>query len=868
MAKQHDLLRKDWWKSRERLDDFSSANGTFFSAESLDEILLVCFCLRVFSVSFADFDSRCKVASARNPLFGDLIKWSKAFDDFSSGVPSPIEIGDLGEDDPSSVLMKLTAITSGRKTNGVFYTPTPVARFVSVTALNTLQESAPGLKSISVLEPSIGSGVFVRELLPLIEKQKTTPGLNHFQEVHVVGIDLSPAAILVTEFLLANSDCQLESKLRISLFAGNTLSAELHPIYQELEAWQISNDKKSKQEKRGRNAVDSLLQIKTTFQNAVREKKFNLVIGNPPFSALTRRTDQWSSDLLHGKLPDDSGSISYFEVEGQRLAEKKTWLHDDYVKFLRYAHWQIDRSKSGCIAFVLNSGFINNLTFRGLRYQLAKSFDQIEIIDFGGDHRNRNDRGDENIFGIETGIAVLILGKSLQNDPANRSVSELKPDDPKGVTFQRRITESLRLHKVHGTARAKFDWCDHSISPQSDHQQSRSSQFQTIKLVGPKYRFDQSPSKVELTYEKGWCVTEIFSKHWSAPVTARDHLIIDASRERLVKRIESFIDPTKSDDEIRTTFFPTPRSNRYPPGDTRGWSLSKARECLRQLDWQERIIACSYRPFDQRFILWMAEMIDWPRSQFHQQFSIQDNFCFITRRQAPLDREYDYFWMADHVPVDGIIRSDNRGNEYCFPKRTLSESGEAKLNLSIDFRNLLHDRLQLKNEDHGSVFDFLYGQAFSRSYRTFFANELPQAFPRFFVPHHGDSRGKIIFDEITELGKRLRILHTEELTNCQVDRRIEKGAAKRPEIVDGELVFSCGKRLKLSEKAWQYRIGTHDVCKKFIANYWRTTSSHTIIGKLEQIADRIEESITIENKIESTIDAHGGFQLLFLGEQS
>lgn len=867
MAKQHDLFLKDWLKSRERLDKLNSDNGTIFSADSLDELLLVCFCLRLFSVSFADFDSRCKISAERNPLFGDFMEWSQDFGEFSSGGSFPIKIGDLGENDPSSVLMKLTAITSGQKTNGVFYTPNPMARFVSIKALQTLKKSALDHKSISVLEPSIGSGVFVRELLPLIEKKKTFGGLNHLQKVQIIGIDLSPAAILVTEFLLANFDCQLESKLRISLFAGNTLSSELHPIYQEFESWRLSNDNTSKQKSGGRSDANTSLQIKTLFQKAVREKKFDLVIGNPPFSALTGRTDQWSSDLLHGKLPDDAGSISYFEVEGQKLAEKKTWLHDDYVKFLRYAHWQIDRNESGCVAFVLNSGFINNLTFRGLRFQLAKSFDQIEVIDFGGDQRNRNDRSDENLFGIETGIAVLILGKTLQSNRPDRPDSKRKADDPTGDTSNRRIAQQVQFYNVHGIARDKFDWCERYASSPSDFQQKRSSKFQSINLVGPKYRFDQSPSKVELTYEKGWCVTEIASNHWSAPVTARDHLIIDASRERLVKRIESFLDPNKSDDEIRKSFFPTARSNRYPHGDTRGWSLSKARERLRQLDWKNHIITCAYRPFDQRFVLWMSDMIDWPRSKFYQQFSIPDNFCFITRRQAPLGRTYDYFWMASQVPVDGIIRSDNRGNEYCFPKQILNESGDAKLNLSGDFRNLLRDRLQLPDEDHSSVFDFLYGQAFSRSYRNFFENELPQSFPRFFIPNYADGKGKIIFDEITKLGKRLRILHTQGLTNCQADRAAENGDTKRPAIKDNDLVFSCGKRLKLSEKVWQYRVGTHDVCKKFIANYWKITPSHSLIGKLEQIADRIEESIAIENNIESTIDASGGFQLLFLGGQ-
>ena len=237
-----------------------------------------------------------------------VISWSGAriLANSVQAVHLPIKIGDLGENDPSSVLMKLTAITSGQKTNGVFYTPNPMARFVSIKALQTLKKSALDHKSISVLEPSIGSGVFVRELLPLIEKKKTFGGLNHLQKVQIIGIDLSPAAILVTEFLLANFDCQLESKLRISLFAGNTLSSELHPIYQEFESWRLSNDNTSKQKSGGRSDANTSLQIKPLFQKAVREKKI--------------RSGDWQSTL--------------FRVD---------WSNRSMVK--RFASWKIARRR-------------------------------------------------------------------------------------------------------------------------------------------------------------------------------------------------------------------------------------------------------------------------------------------------------------------------------------------------------------------------------------------------------------------------------------------------------------------------------------------------------------------------------------------
>ena len=132
--------------------------------------------------------------------------------------------------------------------------------------------------------------------------------------------------------------------------------------------------------------------------------------------------------------------------------KKKTWLHDDYVRFLRYAHWQIERNQAGCLAMVLNAGFIDNLTFRGVRYQLLKSFDQVEVINFGGDHRNARNQQDENLFGIETAIATLIAsfdsGSHQSKSPAPvRLDSVTKP------------LSKIRYLRIDGGVKKKEAWC-------------------------------------------------------------------------------------------------------------------------------------------------------------------------------------------------------------------------------------------------------------------------------------------------------------------------------------------------------------------------------------------------------------------------
>ena len=68
---------------------------------------------------------------------------------------------------------------------------------------------------------------------------------------------------------------------------------------------------------------------------------------------------------------------AYRVVDGQPLGERKVWLQDDYVKFIRFAQTRIERTGHGVLAFVTNHGYLDNPTFRGMRQSLMKTFDEF-----------------------------------------------------------------------------------------------------------------------------------------------------------------------------------------------------------------------------------------------------------------------------------------------------------------------------------------------------------------------------------------------------------------------------------------------------------------------------------------------------------
>jgi hypothetical protein len=64
-----------------------------------------------------------------------------------------------------------------------------------------------------------------------------------------------------------------------------------------------------------------------------------VVLGNPPYSGISANASiRTTTDPKAGKP----------------LNERKHWLQDDYVKFLRFGQWRIDRTGQGMLAFITN----------------------------------------------------------------------------------------------------------------------------------------------------------------------------------------------------------------------------------------------------------------------------------------------------------------------------------------------------------------------------------------------------------------------------------------------------------------------------------------------------------------------------------
>ncbi|MCH4903377.1 N-6 DNA methylase [Cylindrospermopsis raciborskii CHAB3438] len=302
-----------------------------------------------------------------------------------------------------------------RERRGVYYTPEPVVSYMvrSVDILVREKFNKPlGLAdpTVTILDPACGTGTFLLYIFQLIYQRfqefpaTLTEGLadrswsGYVEErllPRIFGFELlmSPYAIahLKIGLFLQETGYRFDGAKRLGVYLINTLE----DITLREETQQLSLNIPQMEELIAEEAKAGT--------RVKKEELIMVVIGNPPYSYDSSNNGEWISSLVR----------DYYKVDGKELGERNPkGLQDDYVKFIRFAQWRIDKSGQGVLAFISNHGFLDNPTFRGMRQHLMNSFNGIYIYDLHGNSKKKEtdmDGGkDENVFDIQQGVSIAV----------------------------------------------------------------------------------------------------------------------------------------------------------------------------------------------------------------------------------------------------------------------------------------------------------------------------------------------------------------------------------------------------------------------------------------------------------------------------
>ncbi|MCD8438844.1 type ISP restriction/modification enzyme [Tenacibaculum finnmarkense] len=645
-----------------------------------------------------------------------------------------------------------------RKARGVWYTPQPVVNFIvravddvlksefklskgladtSKTTIRVKTDIAnksfkSGYKEIDkevhkvqILDPATGTGTFLAEVIKHIHKKfKGQQGIwSNYVSKDLIprlnGFELLMAsyamAHLKMDMLLTETGYKPKDDQRFKIFLTNSLE----------EAHKDSN-----------NLFSKWLADEADQANAIkRDAPVMCIIGNPPYSGESSNKSDWIMNLMQDYKKEPGGKI--------KLKERNPkWINDDYVKFMRFGQHFIEKNESGVLAFINPHGFLDNPTFRGMRWNLLKTYDKIYTIDLHGNSKKKetcpDGSPDQNVFDIMQGVAITFLIKT-----GKKKAHEL------GKVFH---------YDLFGKRTSKYDFLkDNNL---------KSINFVELPNKAPNYFMVQKDFEAEDIYNKGFSIKELFIKNSVGIVTARDKFTIHNTKEEVKTTIETFLN---LDDE-------TARKKFNLGKDARDWKVNFAKKDLETNYPNKGVFTdISYRPFDTRYTFYTSNSKGfhcYPRNEIMQHFINADNIGLASIRMNKEKEEVGYTSVFITKNIAEARLSDrfmtNIFPLYLYAEKTTQQSTEEKPtrvpNLDKKIINKIAKKLGLKftNEKEETaktfapidVLDYIYAVLHSPNYRETYKEFLKIDFPR--VPFPKDEK---IFWDLVKLGGEIRQIH-------------------------------------------------------------------------------------------------------------
>jgi predicted helicase len=784
-----------------------------------------------------------------------------------------------------------------RMERGVFYTPRPVVSFIVRSVDEILRtefklkdgladtvtwgemvkgnkdlEIPKGIKPddqfVQILDPATGTGTFLVEVIDLIYKTlsgKWAEEGHSKKQIEQLWNDYVPKYLLPRlhgyELLMAPYAIA-HMKVGLKLYeTGYTFgSVERTRIYltNTLEIAQDFSD-------RFAFAIPALAQEAKAVNEIKLDKKFTVIIGNPPYSPHNENRNPCVKNgekTFIGELID-----SYYYVDKIPINESNSKnIKADENKFIRYGEYKINTSGIGILGYVSASGYLDTPTMRAMRWNLLQSFKCISILNLHGNIRRKetslDGSKDENVFDIQQGVAICLMRRLA------KKTTIIKHADLWGSR-----------HK-QGLSNGKYEWLySNSIY---------SILFNPIEPRFGQFLFAPTETGRLNEYENAFTpVNKIFKASNNGFKTHRDHFALALNEKEIKDRIDDLCNDSIEIEELR---------KKYELKDNRDWKLEKSRKALKaNLNKQDKIRLCMYRPFDIRYCYYGEEVMDWPREETLQHLLDGKNVAFVIGRQglAIPERPWEIIFATKYILDTNLYR---RGGNMVFPLYLMPSSIETTMRPNLDFKfaeefaksaglnydsSLMNGRGNLaKTCGARDVFDFIYAVLHSLSYRTRYADFLKSDFPRLPL-----SNSVNLLRELVGLGGKLMALHLFDTSEAKilVQNKVQFVADGHAQVKKGFPKYENGKIMvnaychfeNIAPSVWNFHIGGYQVCDKWLKDRGEKGGKNPRSGRVltnedinhyQKIIVAISETIRIMAEIDEVIEKHGGWPGAFVTE--
>ncbi len=712
-----------------------------------------------------------------------------------------------------------------RKSRGVYYTPPAVVKFITGAIDDILRkdfEVSNGLGEIdkvTALDFATGTGTFLLDMFQQVldnsnEKMHSSLIKEHFLK-NFYGFEflLAPYAVahLKLSRFLRHYGYDMDADERLQIYLSNTL------------------EQSSPQ---GNLLLPALSYEGETAYDIKANKRILVIAGNPPYAVNSMNQNEWI-----GKLIDD-----YKYIDGKPLGERNSkTLQDDYVKFIRFAQHKMDAMEEGIVGVITNHGYLDNVTFRGMRQSLMQSFDRIYLLDLHGNANKQeiapDGSKDENVFDIKQGVAIAIFEK------------------------RKGLKKGIFHANIYGAREDKY---------QQLMQGFQHIKWQELQPQSPDYFFVPQDTTLKPEYQQGIKLTNIFPIYNGGIKTHRDEFAFAFSKQEMQARITDILG-MKSDKALQ---------DEYQLKDTDDWQFAAMRDAMRHTQDEEmkkKIVPCLYRPFDNRYCYYGTETMTRPRGDIMHHMLAGENMALITSRTAYTQQTWADIQVTNKITEFGIMATRPGNSAPLFPLYLYPPTEGAKTNKKIrdlfdtpdpfalgarieniapEFRKFLGVQYPNLTITPEQIMGYCYAILHSHSYRIKYADFLKRDFPH--IPFVQDSKQ---FLKLSEIGQKLIDTHLMK----QVPPFVAKLAGKSDDFtVTRPHYDKAQKRLYINNAqyfepvpshVWEFYIGGYQVLDKYLKSRKNRTLSLAEIQHIQKIIGILDFTTQQMSKIEKIYQA-------------
>jgi hypothetical protein len=216
-----------------------------------------------------------------------------------------------------------------REMRGVYYTPEPVVSYIVRSIDRLLKDRFGKPQGLAddktlILDPAVGTATFLYMVINEIHQAFAGKGQQGLWNNYVVekllprifGFELLMAPYAVAHLklglLLQETGYEFKSDQRLGIYLTNTLEEAVKRAETLFARW-ITEE------------ANAAARVK-------KDEPIMVVLGNPPYSVSSLNRGEWIDTILDDYKQD--------------LHEKKLNLDDDYIKFIRFAQWRIEKTGS------------------------------------------------------------------------------------------------------------------------------------------------------------------------------------------------------------------------------------------------------------------------------------------------------------------------------------------------------------------------------------------------------------------------------------------------------------------------------------------------------------------------------------------